>query len=172
MGYANQFMGPRGADAIAARLATAGAAGAIVADLPPEEGAPLEVAFESYGLALVYLVAPTSSAQRIALIAERAGGFIYCVSLTGVTGARSSGPAHIGPLVRRIKAAATLPVAVGFGVARPDHVRAVARTGADGVIVASALMDALGPEGRDAAAFTALCRDLAAATASTKSRAA
>ncbi len=172
MGYANQFLGPRGADAIAKRLRTAGAAGAIVADLPPDEGAPLEAAFERHGLALVYLVAPTSSADRLELIGERAGGFVYCVSLTGVTGARSTGPAHIGPLVRRIKAATTLPVAVGFGVSRPEHVTAVARAGADGVIVASALMDALGPDGRDAAAFTALCRDLAAATAATKSRAA
>ena len=172
MGYANQFLGPRGADAIAKRLATAGSAGAIVADLPPDEGAPLEAAFDAHGLALVYLVAPTSSAERIALIADRAGGFVYCVSLAGVTGARSSGPHNISALVARVKSKAPLPVAVGFGVSKPEHVRAVARTGADGVIVGSALIDALGNDGRDAAAFTALCRDLAAATASTKSRAA
>ena len=172
MGYANQFLGPRGADAIAARLATAGAVGAIVADLPPDEGAPLEAAFETHGLALVYLVAPTSSAERVVLIAERAGGFVYCVSLAGVTGARSSGPHNINALVARVKSKTPLPVAVGFGVSKPEHVRAVARTGADGVIVGSALIDALGPDGRDTASFTALCRDLAAATASTKSRAA
>ena len=172
MGYANQFLGPRGAPAIAQRLAAAGAAGAIVADLPPDEGEPLEAAFEQHGLALVYLVAPTSSAGRVELIAERAGGFVYCVSLAGVTGARSSGPRNVGALVARVKSKTPLPVAVGFGVSRPEHVRAVARTGADGVIVGSALIDALGPDGRDAAGFATLCADLAAATATARSRAA
>jgi len=166
MGYVNQFLGPRGADKIARRLADAGARGAIVADLTPDEGEPLEHAFESAGLALVYLVAPTSTSDRVALIAERAGGFVYCVSLTGVTGARRSGPANATSLVKRVKAAAKLPVAVGFGVSRPAHVRAVARTGADGVIVGSALIDALGPEGRDVRRFSELCSALAGATGS------
>ncbi len=107
MGYANQFMGPRGERAIARRLAAAGAAGAIVADLPPDEGAPLEAAFVESGLALVYLVAPTSSSERIALIGERSGGFVYCVSLTGVTGARQRGPAKLGALVARVKQSIT-----------------------------------------------------------------
>jgi tryptophan synthase alpha chain len=165
MGYANQFMGPRGVDAVTARLAAAGAAGAIVADLTVEEGEPLEQALGRHGLALVYLVAPTSSDERIALIAARAGGFVYCVSLTGVTGARSAGPQNLESLVGRVKARSSLPVAVGFGVSRPEHVRAVARAGADGAIVASALIDALGADGRNEPAFVALCRDLAAATA-------
>ena len=96
-----------------------------MADLTPDEGAPLEEEFETHGLALVYLVAPTSSEERIDADRQRAGGFVYCVSLTGVTGARSSGPhRHWTRCVRAIKAASTLPVAVGFGVSRPEHVRA------------------------------------------------
>ncbi|MEO6349553.1 MAG: tryptophan synthase subunit alpha [Candidatus Limnocylindrales bacterium] len=163
MGYANQFLGPRGADAVAQRLADGGAAGAIVADLPPDEGAPLEDAFARNGLALVYLVAPTSSDSRIELIASRSGGFVYCVSLAGVTGARSDGPTNLAALVARVKSVSPLPVAVGFGVSRPEHVRAVAASGADGVIVGSALVDALGRNGTDFDRFDALCRDLATA---------
>ena len=164
MGYANQFLGPRGTEAVAQRLAEGGAAGAIVADLPPDEGAPLEEAFTRHGLAIIYLVAPTSSDARIELIAGRSGGFVYCVSLAGVTGARGEGPMNLGALVARVKKASTLPVAVGFGVSRPEHVRAVAASGADGVIVGSALVDALGQDGREVERFDALCRELVAAT--------
>jgi tryptophan synthase alpha chain len=166
MGYANQFAGPRGTADVARRLGQCGAAGAIVADLPPDEGAPVEEAFARSDLALVYMVAPTSSHARIELIARRSGGFVYCVSLAGVTGARSDGPANIGGLVSKVKRCTTLPIAVGFGVSRPEHVQAVAASGADGVIVGSALVDALGPEGRDINRFASLCRDLAAATKS------
>jgi tryptophan synthase alpha chain len=163
MGYANQFLGPRGAQAVARRLAEGGAAGAIVADLPPDEGAPLEAAFDQNGLALVYLVAPTSSDARVDLIASRSGGFVYCVSLAGVTGARSDGPTNLAALVARVKRVSTLPVAVGFGVSRPEHVRAVAASGADGVIVGSALVDALGSNGTDGDRFVALTAELAKA---------
>ncbi len=161
MGYVNQFMRPRGSDAVAKRLAGAGASGAIVADLTPDEGQPLEEAFERVGLALVYLVAPTSPPDRIEMIAARSGGFVYCVSLTGVTGARRRGPGNIANLVARVKKASALPVGVGFGMSKPEHVRAVARTGADGVIVGSALIDALGPDGSDIERFTELCAALA-----------
>ncbi|CAN5835568.1 tryptophan synthase subunit alpha [soil metagenome] len=149
MGYVNQFLGPPGADNVARRLAGAGAAGAIVADLTPDEGAPLEEAFARHDLALVYLVAPTTPTERAATISERGGGFLYLVSLTGVTGARTSLPGQLRKLVSRVKAVSPLPVAVGFGVSRPAHVRAVARAGADGVVVGSALVDALGRGGRD-----------------------
>ncbi|HEY7024597.1 MAG TPA: tryptophan synthase subunit alpha [Candidatus Limnocylindrales bacterium] len=165
MGYVNQFMGPRGSDKVARRLADAGASGAIVADLTPDEGAPLERAFEGVSLALVYLVAPTSTRERVELIAQRSGGFVYCVSLIGVTGARRSGPVKAAALVGRVKARSRLPVAVGFGVARPEHVRTIAKAGADGVIVASALIDALGPDGTNVARFSALCSELSSATA-------
>ncbi|HUH07014.1 MAG TPA: tryptophan synthase subunit alpha, partial [Egibacteraceae bacterium] len=121
MGYVNQFLGPVGADAISRRLASAGAAGAIVPDLTPDEGAPLEKAFEKHGLALIYLVAPTTPQDRTAYIAARGGGFLYCVSLTGVTGARQALPSALRGLVTRVKSVSPLPVAVGFGVSRPAH---------------------------------------------------
>jgi tryptophan synthase alpha chain len=163
MGYVNQFMGPVPSDVVARRLAEAGAAGAIVADLTPDEGAPLEEAFGRHELALVYLVAPTTAQERAAHIAQRGGGFVYCVSLTGVTGARQSLPGQLKALVSRVKAVSPLPVAVGFGVSRPAHVRAVGRAGADGVVVGSALVDALGPEGRDIARLGSLCEALRSA---------
>jgi tryptophan synthase alpha chain len=172
MGYVNQFLGPRGADPIAQRLAANGASGAIVPDLTPDEGEPLEEAFERNGLALVYLVAPTTSAERVAFITQRSGGFVYCVSLAGVTGARQSGPTNISGLVARVKDVSPLPVAVGFGVSRPEHVQAVAATGADGAVVGSALVDALGPDGTDTDMFAKLCAELAAATRATASSAA
>ncbi|CAN5561942.1 tryptophan synthase subunit alpha [soil metagenome] len=164
MGYANQFMGPIGAEVISRRLADAGAAGAIVADLTPDEGAPLEQAFEGHGLALVYLVSPTTTPERAAWIASRGGGFVYCVSLTGVTGARQAVPTQLRALVARVRSASPLPIAVGFGVSRPTHVRAVARAGADGVIVGSALVEALGPDGRDVDRLAHVCGTLRQAT--------
>ena len=87
------------------------------------------------------------------------------MSLVGVTGARTTLPSSVGRLVREVRAVAPLPVAVGFGVSRPAHVRALARAGADGVIVASALVDALGPDGRDVDRLRALVTSLRAATA-------
>jgi tryptophan synthase alpha chain len=165
MGYVNQFLGPPGTENVARRLADAGAAGAIVADLTPDEGAPLEEAFARHDLALVYLVAPTTPPDRAAWIASRAGGFVYCVSLTGVTGARQKLPTRLRAVVKRIRAASPLPVAVGFGVSRPEHVRSVARAGADGVIVGSALVDALGPAGIDVDHFASLCAALGDAVA-------
>ncbi len=164
MAYANQVIGGGDGEAVARRLAGAGAAGLIVADLTPDEGAPFEAVARAAGLAVVYLVAPTTSPARVARIASRSGGFLYCVSLVGVTGARASLPSTVGKLVRDVKAASPVPVAVGFGVSRPVHVRAIARAGADGVIVASALVDALGLDGRDVAAMAALVRRLADAT--------
>ena len=94
------------------------------------------------------------------MIAARSGGFRYCVSLVGVTGARTSLPADVARLVRQVRAASPVPVAVGFGVSKPAHVRALAKAGADGVIVASALVDALGKDGRDIAALGRLVRSL------------
>lgn len=164
MGYANQVIGGGDGEAVAARLTAAGAAGLIVADLTPDEGAPFETVARAAGLAVVYLVAPTTSPARRAWVASRSGGFLYCVSLVGVTGARTSLPASVGKLVREVKAASPIPVAVGFGVSKPAHVRAIAAAGADGVIVASALVDALGPDGREVAGLARLVSELRAAT--------
>jgi tryptophan synthase alpha chain len=165
MGYANQVLGGGDGEAVARRLAAAGAAGLIVADLTPDEGAPFEAVARATGLAVVYLVAPTTPPARRAEIAARSGGFLYCVSLVGVTGARAALPKTVGRLVRDVKAASPVPVAVGFGVSRPAHVRAIAKAGADGVIVASALVDALGPDGRDVDRLGRFVTELRAATA-------
>jgi tryptophan synthase alpha chain len=165
MAYANQVIGGGDGGATARRLATAGASGIIVADLTPDEGAPFEAVARQAGLAVVYLVAPTTEPARRARIAARSGGFLYCVSLVGVTGARARLPPSIGRLVRDVRAASPVPVAVGFGVSRPVHVRALVGAGADGVIVASALVDALGPDGRDVPALGRLVGELRAATA-------
>ena len=165
MGYANQVIGGGDGAAVARRLARAGAAGLIVADLTPDEGAPFEAVARAAGIAVVYLVAPTTSPERRAAIARRSGGFLYCVSLVGVTGARTALPASVGRLVREVTAVSPVPVAVGFGVSRPAHVRAIAKSGAAGVIVASALVDSLGPDGRDVEQMAALVAALRAATA-------
>ena len=164
MGYANQVIGGGDGEAVAQRLARAGAAGIIVADLTPDEGAPFEAVARAAGLAVIYLVAPTTPPERRAAIAARSGGFLYCVSLVGVTGARAALPRTVGKLVRDVRAASPVPVAVGFGVSTPAHVRAIAKAGADGVIVASALVDALGPDGRDIDALARLVRNLRRST--------
>jgi len=164
MGYANQLIGGGDGRAVAVRLADSGASGVIVADLTPDEGTPFESVARDAGLAVVYLVAPTTDPARRAWIATRTGGFLYCVSLVGVTGARRALPPTVGRLVRAVRAASPVPVAVGFGVSRPAHVRALVRAGADGVIVASALVDALGPDGRDVAALGRLVASLRTAT--------
>ena len=165
MAYANQVLGAGDGEAVAKRLAGAGAAGVIVADLTPDEGAAFEAVARRVGLAVVYLVAPTTPPARMAKIAARSGGFLYCVSLVGVTGARTSLPSTVGRLIREVRAVSPVPVAVGFGVSRPAHVRAIARAGADGVIVASALVDALGSDGHDVDAMARLVETLRGATA-------
>jgi tryptophan synthase alpha chain len=164
MGYANQLIGGGdGRDRVRA-LADAGAAGVIVADLTPDEGGPFEAVAVEAGIAVVYLVAPTSRPDRRAAVAARSGGFLYCVSLVGVTGARTALPTTVAKLVREVTAVSPVPVAVGFGVSKPAHVRAITRAGADGVIVASALVDALGDDGRDVTALASLVGTLRAAT--------
>jgi tryptophan synthase alpha chain len=164
MCYANQVLGGGDGRAVATRLAEAGAAGVIVADLTPDEGVGFEAICRDVGLAVVYLVAPTTLAARRAEVARRSGGFLYCVSLVGVTGARAALPPSVRGLVAAAKADSPIPVAVGFGVSRPAHVRMLVGAGADGVIVASALVDALGPTGRDVPALAQLVGELRAAT--------
>jgi tryptophan synthase alpha chain len=164
MCYANQIIGGGDGRAVAGRLAAAGASGVIVADLTPDEGARFEAVAGEVGLALVYLVAPTTTPERRATVARRSGGFLYCVSLVGVTGARSALPSSVADLVAAAKADSPVPVGVGFGVGAPDHVRMLVGAGADGVIVASALVDALGPDGSDVPALARLVADLKSAT--------
>ena len=104
MAYANQIIGGGDGSATVGRLAQAGVAGLIVPDLTPDEGAPFERVCAAAGLAVVYLVAPTTPPERRAWIASRTGGFLYCVSLVGVTGARASLPSSVGRLVRDVRA--------------------------------------------------------------------
>ena len=164
MCYANQILGGGDGRAVATRLAGAGAAGVIVADLTPDEGVRFEAIARDVGLAVVYLIAPTTFPARRADVAGRSGGFVYCVSLVGVTGARAALPPSVRALVRAAKVDSPVPVAVGFGVSRPAHVRMLVAAGADGVIVASALVDALGPDGRNTSALARLVSELRAAT--------
>jgi len=164
MGYANQIIGGGDGEAVLRRLAAAGATGVIVADLTPDEGAPFEAVARNIGMAVIYLVAPTTPPERRERVAGRSGGFLYCVSLIGLTGARSALAPEVGKLVADVRAVSPVPVAVGFGISTAEHVAAVAKAGADGIVVASALVDALGPDGRDLAGAIRLTRDLRAAT--------
>ena len=116
-----------------------GVDGAIVPDLPPEEAGELISAARGKRFATIFLLSPTSDDGRIRLIAKRSRGFIYYVSLTGITGARKKLPEEIGSKVRAVKRYADMPVCVGFGVSTPAQVRAISRY-ADGVIVGSAIV--------------------------------
>jgi tryptophan synthase alpha chain len=117
----------------------AGIDGLIVPDLPPEEGGGLEAVTLREGLDLVYLLAPTSTEQRIDLVTERSHGFVYMVSLTGVTGARDTLPADLESFIDRVRQRTKKPLCVGFGVATPEQAKRVARA-ADGVIVGSRII--------------------------------
>jgi tryptophan synthase alpha chain len=145
MAYANLVLGG-GPAAFADRAAAAGAAGLIVPDLPHDEAAELRAACDGRGLALVPLVAPTTTPERLRELAADARGFVYAVSLTGTTGERDRLQPELDGMVARIKAATQLPVAVGFGIARPEQARAVAAV-ADGVIVGSRIVRAAGEGG-------------------------
>lgn len=162
MAYVNQAVGRDDPEAALRRLAEAGASGLILADLTIDEGAEIEAAARSADLALVYLVAPTTAPERRTTIAERSGGYLYAVSFVGVTGARRTLPPGVGAFLRDVRARSRIPVAAGFGVSRPAHVRQLGRV-MDGVIVGSALVDALG-DGGDVARLAELVRALAAAT--------
>ncbi|MGC8862444.1 MAG: tryptophan synthase subunit alpha [Armatimonadota bacterium] len=135
-----------GVDRFATDAARAGADGVIMTDLPPEEGADWKRAADAATLATIMLVAPTSTKERIERAANMASGFIYCVSRTGVTGARNEIPADLRDLVVQIRAATDLPVVVGFGISRAEHVRQVWEF-ADGAVVGSALVDIVAEHG-------------------------
>ncbi len=113
--------------------------GLIIPDLPPEEGSELETISQRQGLDLIYLLAPTSTEERSRLVAERSRGFIYLVSVTGVTGTRDRLPADLETFVTRVRQVATQPLCVGFGISTPEQARRVARV-ADGIIVGSRLI--------------------------------
>jgi tryptophan synthase alpha chain len=149
-----------GVERFASDAHAAGAAGVLITDLPAGADAAVENAVTTSALALIRLVAPTTDDARLRAAVANAAGFVYLISRLGVTGARATVPADLEAQVRRIRAATRLPVAVGFGIGTPAQAQAAART-ADGVVVGSALMDALAQGG--VAAMERLAAELAAA---------
>lgn len=144
-----------------AAAADAGVSGLIVPDLPLEEQDDLREATTAHDLHLIQLVAPTSTAERLSRVCDSASGFVYCISVAGVTGARKGVAALARPLVERVRALTDVPVAVGFGIAGPEEARAVAAF-ADGVIVGAALIDTVAGANDPVEAAAGFVRDLAA----------
>ncbi len=152
MSYCNPIF-RMGIDSFASSASEAGVSGVIVPDLPLEEAEELASALLGAGIHLIYLLSPASTAERIAQTARAASGFIYCMAVTGVTGARSNLDAGLTGFLARVRALTAVPLIVGFGISRPEHLAAL-RGQADGAVVASALVnliDATPPEAREAA---------------------
>lgn len=142
MGYYNPIL-QMGIERFACRAVASGIDGVIVPDLPPEESNSLRTILRASGIDMIFLLAPTSGDERIRYVAERASGFLYLVSLVGVTGARDRLPPDLEAFVARVRAVTDLPLAVGFGISTPAQAARVAGV-ADGVIVGSALVKAVG----------------------------
>lgn len=141
MGYCNPLLA-YGMRRFVQDAVAAGVDGLITVDLPPEEAAELEGPARAAGLHMVYLLAPTSTDDRIDVVAAHASGFIYCVSVTGVTGARSALPTELPAFIARVRARTELPLAIGFGVSTREHVAEVGRL-ADAAVVGSAFVRAI-----------------------------
>ena len=148
MGYYNPFF-QYGLEKLCKEAKENGADGFIVVDLPPEEGVALAKQCNIYGLSNVPLVAPTSTDERVGYLCESASTFLYCVSVTGVTGARDELPPDLSDFVARIRKQTDLPLAVGFGISSPEMVNQVSNI-ADGVVVGSAILNAMEKKGEDA----------------------
>eukprot|EP00578_Thalassiosira_sp_NH16_P011405 CAMPEP_0181116688 /NCGR_PEP_ID=MMETSP1071-20121207/22092_1 /TAXON_ID=35127 /ORGANISM="Thalassiosira sp., Strain NH16" /LENGTH=700 /DNA_ID=CAMNT_0023200965 /DNA_START=339 /DNA_END=2441 /DNA_ORIENTATION=- len=149
MGYYNPFF-QFGIESMCEKAKEYGADGFIVVDLPPEEGADLANSCNKYGLSSIPLIAPTTTDQRISHLAKTASTFIYCVSTTGVTGARAELPSDLGEFIARVRSQTDLPLAVGFGISTPKMVQSVANIG-DGVVVGSAILKAVQKAGNTTA---------------------
>lgn len=158
MGYLNPLLA-YGAEQFIKDASAAGIDGLIVPDLPPEESGMFTAVCQQEGLAQVFFLAPTSNPQRIARVAESATGFIYVVSLTGVTGVRDRMPEDLTEFIARLRAKTTQPLVMGFGISTPEHARMMKGL-VDGFIVGSALVRA-GREG--AGPVQALATELLAA---------
>ena len=141
MGYFNPLLS-YGLERFVTDAVQAGADGFIIPDLPPAEAGVLEAACREQHAALVYLASPNTHSDRLALLAQRTSGFLYLVSVTGVTGARHSLPGDLQAFVQRARAVTTIPLAVGFGITTPQQAADVGAL-ADGVIVGSALVNAI-----------------------------
>jgi len=159
MGYANPVLAMDEAR-FAEAAGAVGVDGAIVVDMPPEESVELRRELVARGVDPILLAAPTTRPERLAMLARETRGFLYYVSLTGVTGARSELAAGIEAQVRRVREISDVPICVGFGVSRPEHARALAAF-ADGVVVGSALVDRIAKAGSREAAVDAVAEFVA-----------
>jgi len=137
----------QGVESFIRDAAGAGVDGLLVLDLPPEEGADYEAKMRAAGLCNIYLVAPTTPENRIEMIVKRAAGFIYYVSREGVTGMQSQVADTITPMIAKIRAHTTLPIAVGFGISTPEQARLVAQN-AEAVVVGSAIVNQVALHGK------------------------
>lgn len=158
MSYYNPLL-HYGLEAFCAASSEAGIDGLIVPDLPPEEGVELEELTERHQLDLSYLIAPTATEERLRLVAARSRGFIYVVSLRGVTGAREALATDLEDFITRVRSITSQPLCVGFGIATPEQARRVA-TLADGVIVGSRIIDIMESSNQPAAAAGAFVRQM------------
>ncbi|WP_299150954.1 tryptophan synthase subunit alpha [uncultured Tateyamaria sp.] len=159
MGYYNPIYS-RGVDAFLTDAKEAGIDGLIVVDLPPEEDSELCIPAQKAGLNFIRLATPTTDDKRLPRVLQNTSGFVYYVSITGITGAAEAEATNVGPEVARIKAATDLPVIVGFGINTPDKSRAIASV-ADGAVVGSAIVSkiAAGENVDDVLAFVKLLAD-------------
>lgn len=164
MGYVNPFF-QFGIERLASESARIGVDGFIIPDLPIEESDDFRLPLAEQGVDLIYMAAPTSTDRRISQVAERASGFVYCVSLTGVTGARSELSDTLGPYIEKVRSKVDVPLAIGFGISTTEQVRHVSAIG-DGVVVASALINYLDtlPLDEQPAAATRFVREFVDAT--------
>lgn len=160
MGYYNPILA-YGQEAFVRDAAAAGVDGFIVPDLPPEEADELAELAGAHGLALIYFLAPTSNPERVRLVAERANGFIYLVSITGITGTKEADESDLHELIAQVRELTDVPLAVGFGINTPERAAAIAQL-ADGVIVGSALVKTVGdaPPQQQASAAAEFVRKL------------
>jgi tryptophan synthase alpha chain len=149
MGYANP-MTVRGPEWFAAEANLSGVDGVICVDIPAEEDDSLGEALRAAGVANIRLATPTTDAARLPAVLEGASGFLYYVSVAGITGLQQAAQSSISDAVAKLKAATDLPVAVGFGIRTPEQAAAVARV-ADGVVIGSAIVDLVSKHGEDAA---------------------
>jgi tryptophan synthase alpha chain len=161
MGYYNPIM-QFGLERFVDQAVASGIDGLIVPDLPPEEAGALHAAATTRGLDIIFLLAPTSDAMRIQTVTALSSGFVYLVSLVGVTGARDSLPPDLADFVARVRAVTEKALAVGFGIATPEQAAQVAEI-ADGIIVGSALVKAVGAAAHPASAARAFVAALRAA---------
>jgi len=139
MGYYNPWLAA-GIDMFAARAAEAGIDGLICVDLPPEEADELSAVCRPRGIDLVFLVAPTTTDQRLSSIAKAASGFVYCVSVAGTTGARGDLPRELPAFIKRVRQHTDLPLAVGFGISKPEHVAQIGQL-CEAAVIGSAIID-------------------------------